>query len=38
MPVIYLDIETDNSEGYNGLDFFGGRVVTVQLLLPMVKS
>lgn len=34
MPIIFLDIETDNSEGYNGLDFFGGRVVTVQLLLP----
>src|SRR5674536_214238 len=34
MPIIYLDIETDNSEGFNGLDFFGGRVVTVQLLLP----
>ena len=37
MPIIYLDIETDNSEGYNGLDFFGGRVVTVQLLLPDSK-
>lgn len=34
MTVIYLDIETDNSLGYNGLDVFGGRIVTVQMLLP----
>ena len=34
MSIIFLDIETDNSEGFNGLDFLGGRVVTVQLLLP----
>jgi DNA polymerase I len=34
MPIIYLDLETDNSPGYNGLDIFGGRIVTVQLLLP----
>ncbi len=34
MPIIYLDIETDNSEGYDGLDVFGGRIVTVQMLLP----
>jgi DNA polymerase I-like protein with 3'-5' exonuclease and polymerase domains len=34
VPIIYLDIETDNSEGYNGLDVFGGRIVTVQLLPP----
>lgn len=37
MPIIYLDIETDNSEGYNGLDVFGGRIVTIQLLLPNNK-
>jgi len=37
MPIIYLDIETDNSEGFNGLDFFRGRIVTIQLLLPNGK-
>jgi ribonuclease D len=37
MSLIYLDIETDNSEGYNGLDVFSGRVVTVQMLLPSGK-
>ena len=37
MPVIYLDIETDNSEGHNGLDVFGGRIVTIQLLMPNGK-
>lgn len=38
MPIIYLDIETDNSEGYNGLDVFGGRIVTIQLLMPNGKT
>lgn len=38
MPTIYLDIETDNSPGYNGLDVFNGRVVTVQMLLPDGKT
>jgi DNA polymerase I-like protein with 3'-5' exonuclease and polymerase domains len=37
MSLIYLDIETDNSQGYNGLDVFSGRVVTVQMLLPSGK-
>ena len=37
MSLIYLDIETDNSEGYNGLDVFNGRVVTLQMLLPSGK-
>lgn len=34
MATLYLDIETDNSPGYNGLDVFNGRIVTVQILLP----
>lgn len=34
MTTLYLDIETDNSPGYNGLDVFNGRIVTVQILLP----
>jgi DNA polymerase I-like protein with 3'-5' exonuclease and polymerase domains len=34
MSFIYLDIETDNSEGYNGLDVFNSRIVTLQMLLP----
>lgn len=38
MPTIYLDIETDNSQGYNGLDVFGGRIVTIQLLMPNGKT
>lgn len=33
MQTVYLDIETDNSSGYNGLDVFNGRIVTVQLLI-----
>lgn len=37
MPLIYLDIETDNSEGYNGLDVFNGRIVTIQMLMPSGK-
>jgi DNA polymerase I len=37
MSIIYLDIETDNSEGYNGLDVFGGRIVTIQMLMPNGK-
>jgi len=37
MPIIYLDLETDNSEGYDGLDVFGGRIVTVQMRLPNNK-
>ena len=38
MTTLYLDIETDNSPGYNGLDVFNGRIVTVQLLLPNGKT
>ena len=37
MPLLYLDIETDNSEGYNGLDVFNGRIVTIQMLMPSGK-
>jgi DNA polymerase I-like protein with 3'-5' exonuclease and polymerase domains len=37
MTTLYLDIETDNSPGYNGLDVFNGRIVTVQILLPNGK-
>ncbi|MDD4805150.1 MAG: DNA polymerase [Candidatus Pacebacteria bacterium] len=33
MAFIYLDIETDNSQGF-GLDPFRSKVVTLQLLLP----
>jgi len=32
-PIFYLDIETDNSEGY-GLDPYLTKVVTIQILLP----
>jgi|GEM_PF-523410 len=38
MSIIYLDIETDNSEGYNGLDVFNGRIVTIQMLMPNGKT
>jgi len=38
MSIIYLDIETDNSPGYNGLDVFGGRIVTIQMLMPNGKT
>jgi ribonuclease D len=38
MPLIYLDIETEDSESYNGLDVFNGRIVTVQMLLPSGKT
>ena len=38
MSPIFLDIETDNSEGYNGLDVFNGRIVTLQMLLPSGKA
>jgi len=38
MTTLYLDIETDNSPGYNGLDVFNGRIVTVQLLFPNGKT
>ncbi|WP_440948126.1 DNA polymerase [Methanosarcina sp. T3] len=38
MTTLYLDIETDNSPGYNGLDVFNGRIVTIQLLLPNGKT
>jgi len=37
MSIIYLDIETDNSDGYNGLDVFNGRIVTIQMLMPNGK-
>jgi hypothetical protein len=37
MSLIYLEIETDNSEGYNGLDVFNGRIVTLQILPPSGK-
>ncbi|MFA7206777.1 MAG: DNA polymerase, partial [Saccharofermentanales bacterium] len=36
LPIIYLDIETDNTGGF-GLDCFKSRVVTVQLMLPSGK-
>ncbi|MDD4804735.1 MAG: DNA polymerase [Candidatus Pacebacteria bacterium] len=35
-PIIYLDIETDNTNG-RGLDCFRSKVVTVQLMLPSGK-
>ncbi|MDD4804701.1 MAG: DNA polymerase [Candidatus Pacebacteria bacterium] len=35
-PIIYLDIETDNTNGH-GLDCFKSKVVTVQLMLPSGK-
>jgi len=38
MSIIYLDIETDNSPGFNGLDVFSGRIVTIQLLMPNGKT
>jgi DNA polymerase-1 len=38
VSIIYLDIETDNSPGFNGLDVFGGRIVTIQLLMPNGKT
>lgn len=38
MSIIYLDIETDNSRGYNGLDVFSGRIVTIQMLMPNGKT
>ena len=38
MSIIYLDIETDNSPGYNGLDVFDGRIVTIQMLMPNGKT
>lgn len=36
LPIVYLDIETDNTNG-NGLDCFKSRVVTVQIMLPSGK-
>ena len=37
MPVLYLDIETDNTNGF-GLDVFKGKIVTIQILLPSGKT
>ncbi|KKG49234.1 DNA polymerase [Methanosarcina mazei] len=37
MPVLYLDIETDNTNGF-GLDVFNGKIVTIQILLPSGKT
>lgn len=36
MSVLYLDIETDNTNGA-GLDVFSSKVVTIQILLPSGK-
>lgn len=36
LPVFFLDIETDNSEGF-GLDPFLTKIVTIQILLPNGK-
>lgn len=33
MSLLYLDIETDNTNG-SGLDVFNSKIVTVQILLP----
>ena len=33
MATIFLDIETDNTNGY-GLDVFNSKIVTIQMLLP----
>lgn len=37
MSLLYLDIETDNTNGA-GLDVFNGKIVTIQILLPSGKT
>lgn len=37
MSLLYLDIETDNTNGF-GLDVFNGKIVTIQILLPSGKT
>ena len=37
MSLLYLDIETDNTNGA-GLDVFSSKVVTIQILLPSGKT
>jgi DNA polymerase I len=37
MPSLFLDIETDNSDGF-GLDVFSSKIVTLQILLPSGKT
>lgn len=37
MSLVYLDIETDNTNG-SGLDVFNSKVVTLQILLPSGKT
>jgi len=37
MSLLYLDIETDNTNG-SGLDVFNSKIVTLQLLLPSGKT
>jgi DNA polymerase-1 len=37
MPLLYLDIETDNTNG-SGLDVFNSKIVTIQILLPSGKT
>ena len=37
MSLLYLDIETDNSNGA-GLDVFSSKIVTIQILLPSGKT
>ena len=37
MAVLYLDIETDNTNG-SGLDVFSSKIVTIQILLPSGKT
>lgn len=37
MSFLYLDIETDNSNGV-GLDVFSSKIVTIQILLPSGKT
>jgi DNA polymerase-1 len=37
LPSLFLDIETDNSNGL-GLDVFSSKIVTIQILLPSGKT
>jgi DNA polymerase I len=37
MSLLYLDIETDNTNG-SGLDVFNSKIVTIQILLPSGKT
>src|SRR5674536_265602 len=37
MSLLYLDIETDNTNG-SGLDVFNSKIVTLQILLPSGKT